>query len=53
MYSDDMEFLAELKANGLNAELVTPQPANSPDTNLLDLVFHVVQSANDFNMYIT
>ena len=38
MYSDDMEFLAELKANGLNAELVT-QPANSPDTDLLDLVF--------------
>ena len=47
MENDDLEFQAELQAKGLNAELVT-QPANSPDTNLLDLgFFHAVQSAND------
>ena len=38
IYNDDMGFLAELQAKGLNTELVT-QPANLPDSNLLDLVF--------------
>ena len=31
---------------GINAEVLT-QPANSPDANLLDLGFYVVQSMND------
>ena len=47
IYKDDAEFLAELEAKGFNVEVIT-QPANSPDTNLLDLgFFHAVQSAND------
>ena len=35
MYNQEAEYLAELEAKGLNANLVT-QPENSPDTNLLD-----------------
>ena len=35
------EFLEELTKKEINAEVLT-QPANSADTNLLDLIFHVV-----------
>jgi hypothetical protein len=46
--ADDDEWFAESLAEvGLNAELYT-QPANSPDTNILDLgFFRAIQSAND------
>ena len=44
--NNDPEFLEMLVEKGLNAEMIT-QPVNSPETNLLDLVFQVVQSAND------
>ena len=35
-----------MQRTGLNAEMIT-QPANSPDTIVLDLVFWAVQSTND------
>ena len=47
IYNDDAEFLEELQAKGMNAEVIM-QLANSPDMNLLGLgFFWAIQSAND------